>query len=41
MAGIAGIDGRFGTSIPMIEQKVPLSLPIAHRAAVIKTGALV
>jgi len=41
MASITEINSRFGTSILMIEQNVPLSLPIAHRAAVIKTGALV
>lgn len=41
MASITEINRRFGTSILIIEQNVPLSLPIAHRAAVIKTGELV
>jgi branched-chain amino acid transport system ATP-binding protein len=41
MASIKEINERFGTTILMIEQNVPLSLPIAHRAAVIKTGEVV
>jgi branched-chain amino acid transport system ATP-binding protein len=34
MSSIKEINERFGTTILMIEQNVPLSLPIAHRAAV-------
>ncbi|WP_366554215.1 ABC transporter ATP-binding protein [Aquibaculum sediminis] len=41
MSSITEINQRFGTSILIIEQNVPLSLPIAHRAAVIKTGEVV
>ena len=41
MNSITEINRRFGTSILIIEQNVPLSLPIAHRAAVIKTGEVV
>ena len=41
MTSITEINQRFGTSILIIEQNVPLSLPIAHRAAVIKTGEVV
>lgn len=41
MQSIAEINARFGASILMVEQNVQHALPIAHRAAVIKTGAVV
>lgn len=41
MQSITTINERFGTSIVMVEQNVQLSLPIASRAIVIKTGAVV
>ena len=41
MQSIVTINDRFGTSILMVEQNVKLSLPIASRAVVIKTGAVV
>lgn len=41
MHSIAAINERFGTSILMVEQNLALSLPIASRAIVIKTGAVV
>lgn len=41
MQSIVTINRRLGTSIVMVEQNVKLSLPIASRAVVIKTGAVV
>ena len=41
MQSIATINERFGTSILIVEQNVKLSLPIASRVVVIKTGAVV
>jgi branched-chain amino acid transport system ATP-binding protein len=41
MQSIVTINREFGTSILMVEQNVALSLPIAGRAVVIKTGAVV
>ncbi len=41
MQSIVTINREFGTSILMVEQNVALSLPIASRAVVIKTGAVV
>lgn len=41
MQSIRQINERFGTSILMVEQNVQYSLPIAHRATVIKTGEVV
>ena len=41
MQSIVTINRRFGTSILIVEQNVKLSLPIASRAVVIKTGAVV
>lgn len=41
MQSITAINRRFGTSILMVEQNLALSLPIAGRAIVIKTGAVV
>ncbi|HET7409791.1 MAG TPA: ABC transporter ATP-binding protein [Paracoccaceae bacterium] len=41
MQSIVTINREFGTSIIMVEQNVGLSLPIAGRALVIKTGAVV
>ena len=41
MQSIVTINRRFGTSILMVEQNVALSLPIASRAVVIKTGEVV
>ncbi|MEQ8347872.1 MAG: ABC transporter ATP-binding protein [Sneathiellaceae bacterium] len=41
MQSIVTINRRLGTSILMVEQNVKLSLPIASRAVVLKTGAVV
>jgi len=41
MQSIVAINQRFGTSILMVEQNLALSLPIASRAVVIKTGTVV
>ncbi|HUF88207.1 MAG TPA: ABC transporter ATP-binding protein [Thermohalobaculum sp.] len=41
MQSITTINREFGTSILMVEQNVALSLPIASRVVVIKTGAVV
>jgi branched-chain amino acid transport system ATP-binding protein len=41
MQSITTINQRLGTSIIIVEQNVKLSLPIASRAVVIKTGAMV
>jgi len=41
MQSITTINQRLGTSIIIVEQNVKLSLPIASRAVVIKTGAVV
>jgi branched-chain amino acid transport system ATP-binding protein len=41
MQSIVTVNRDFGTSILMVEQNVALSLPIASRAVVIKTGAVV
>jgi branched-chain amino acid transport system ATP-binding protein len=41
MQPIVTINREFGTTILMVEQNVALSLPIASRAVVIKTGAVV
>ena len=41
MEAIRTVNQRFGTSILIVEQNVKLSLPIADRAMVIKTGATV
>ena len=38
MASIREINTAMGTSIVMVEQNVKYSLPVAGRAAVIKTG---
>lgn len=41
MQSITAVNQRFGTSILMVEQNLTLSLPIADRAIVVKTGAVV
>lgn len=41
MTSIREINERLGASIIMVEQNVQHALPIAHRAAVIKTGEVV
>ncbi|MFC3231366.1 ABC transporter ATP-binding protein [Marinibaculum pumilum] len=41
MQSIRTVNERFGTTILMVEQNVKLSLPIASRAVVVKTGAVV
>jgi branched-chain amino acid transport system ATP-binding protein len=41
MQSVVSINRRFGTSIIMVEQNVQLSLAIASRALVIKTGRVV
>lgn len=41
MASITRINDELGTAILMVEQNVALALPIAGRAMVIKTGAVV
>jgi branched-chain amino acid transport system ATP-binding protein len=38
MQGIATINREYGTAILMVEQNVRYSLPVAHRAVVLKTG---
>lgn len=38
MESIATINREFGTAILMVEQNVRYSLPVAHRAVVLKTG---
>lgn len=41
MASVKEINEKLGVSIIMVEQNVRLSLPIAHRAVVVKTGDVI
>jgi branched-chain amino acid transport system ATP-binding protein len=41
MASVREINEKLGVSIIMVEQNVQLSLPVAHRALVVKTGDVI